>query len=44
MTVIANHAKMIGHRNTMDRPRNQWWRGVFVVHVFVAHAAFSKQR
>ena len=27
----------------MDRPRYEWWRGVFVVRVFVAHAAFSRQ-
>src|ERR1700730_11356680 len=32
-----------GHRKSMDRPRYEWWRGVFVAHVFVAHAAFSRQ-
>src|ERR1700724_3478088 len=33
-----------GHRKSMDRPRYEWWRGVFVAHVFVAHAAFSRQK
>src|ERR1700722_1463866 len=33
-----------GHRKSLDRPRCEWWRGVFVTHVFVAHAAFSKQK
>src|ERR1700729_2853971 len=33
-----------GHRKSMDRPRYEWWRGVFVVRVFVAHAAFSRQK
>src|SRR5271163_2985437 len=32
------------HRKSMDRPRYEWWRGVFVAHVFVAHAAFSTQK
>src|SRR5271155_3340869 len=33
-----------GHRKSMDRPRYEWWRGVFVVYVFVPHAAFSRQK
>src|ERR1700729_4205118 len=33
-----------GHRKSMDRPRCEWWRGVFVTQVFVAHAAFSVQK
>src|ERR1700688_614309 len=33
-----------GHRKSMDRPRYEWWRGVLVAHVFVAHAAFSRQK
>src|ERR1700737_1705058 len=31
------------HQKSMDRPRYEWWRGVFFAHVFVAHAAFSRQ-
>src|SRR5271168_2657164 len=33
-----------GHRKSMDRPRYERWRGVFVVRVFAAHAAFSRQK
>src|SRR5271163_4620914 len=33
-----------GHRKSMDRPRYEWWRGVFVAYVFIAHAAFSRQK
>ena len=44
MTVIANHAKMMGTENRWIDPRYEWWRGVFVAHVFVAHAAFSRQK